>query len=98
MSVVGTALVASPVADPLSGGGGGGGGGSALVVQSSVVMGVAMETLNSLLRACSLEQYEHSLQDLGVIEADDLKTLGDEQLESLGMKPVEVERLRRRLQ
>ena len=98
VSVVGTALVASPVADPLSGGGGGGGGGSALVVQSSVVMGVAMETLNSLLRACSLEQYEHSLQDLGVIEADDLKTLGDEQLESLGMKPVEVERLRRRLQ
>ena len=94
VSVVGTPLVASPVAVAR----GGGGGGSPLVVQSSVVLGVAMETLNSVLRACSLEQYEGSLQDLGVVEADDLKTLRYEQLESLGMKPVEVERLRRRLQ
>ena len=77
---------------------GGGGAGAPLVVQSSAVLGVAMETLNSLLRACSLEAFEGSLQELGVVESDDLRTLSDEQLNSLGMKPVEIERLRRRLQ
>ena len=69
-----------------------------IVVQSSAVLGVATETLNSMLRACSLEAFESSLQELGVVESDDLRTLSDEQLNSLGMKPVEIERLRRRVQ
>lgn len=69
-----------------------------IVVQSSAVLGVATETLNSLLRACSLEAFETSLQELGVVESNDLRTVSDERLNSLGMKPVEVERLRRRLQ
>ena len=51
-----------------------------------------------MLRACSLEAFESSLQELGVVESDDLRTLSDEQLNSLGMKPVEIERLRRRVQ
>ncbi len=72
--------------------------GATIVVQSSAVLGVATETLNSLLRACSLEAFESSIQELGVVESDDLRTLSDEQLNSLGMKPVEIERLRRRLQ
>ena len=72
--------------------------GATIVVQSSAVLGVATETLNSLLRACSLEAFESSIQELGVVESDDLRTLSDEQLNSLGMKPVEIKRLRRRLQ
>ena len=72
--------------------------GATIVVQSSAVLGVATETLNSLLRACSLEAFESSLQELGVVESVDLRNLSDEELNSLGMKPVEIERLRRRLQ
>lgn len=72
--------------------------GPTIVVQSSAVLGVATETLQSLLHACSLEAFESSLQELGVVESDDLRYLSDEQFNSLGIKPVEVERLRRRLQ
>jgi hypothetical protein len=68
------------------------------VVPTSAVRGVATETLQSLLHACSLEAFESSLQELGVVESDDLRYLSDEQFNSLGIKPVEVERLRRRLQ
>lgn len=70
---------------------------ASIVVQSSAVVGVAMETLSSFLNACSLQDFEPALRDIGVVEVSDLRSLSDAQLGEMGMKPVETDRLRRRL-
>ena len=53
--------------------------------------------MHDFLVATNCVQFEMQLQDLGALEAGDLHEATDEELMELGMKKLEVKRLRRGL-
>ena len=66
------------------GGGGGGGAGGA--------------SLHDFLVGCNLSQYEMQLQEMGAMEAADLRDLLEEDLVTIGMKKLEIKRLMRQVE
>ena len=53
------------------------------------------DDLSTALKGAYLATYEHALRDLGCVELEDLSSLDDEDLMEIGMKKIEIKRLRR---
>ena len=54
-------------------------------------------TLGPVLEKANLTQYKNELMGMGAVTGDDLQHMTDQDLEGLGMKKLEISRLRRNL-
>ena len=54
-----------------------------------------VDDFSTALKGAYLVAYEHALRDLGCVVLEDLPSLDDEDLMEIGMKKIEIKRLRR---
>ena len=56
---------------------------------------VSVPSLEAVLNEAHLNQYAQALREAGCVEAADLRDMDDDDFVSCGMKPIEIQRLKR---